>query len=429
MLRKEAEPPTEHLSTEHLSTEQSPTRYRLAAYPALMTAGVLTRLLVNTGSQLFNPFLTLIATGLGTDVVTLGQILAARNATALLSPFFGNLADRWGYRATMRLELAIGIVGLLLLGSATNLWVATVGAVVMGLGFFAFVPTLRAYLAELLPYHKRARGFGILEYSWALSGIVGLFLMGQLIAVAGWRAPFFVLAAGLLLAWVAYGELPPTARAQAQAPAVRQPWTPVAILRRCSHQLATLVSLDGNHRSTWATIIGGTFASFGLLHIAIAYGAWLAAEYALGAPQLGTVALIIGCADLCGSVGASLIADRVGKRRSVLISWSGAALVAFGLPWFNTDLTWAIVALVLLRITSEYGIISHMSLVSGQSATQRGKVMTLAFAVGRIGGILASFTGPAAYTTFGVRGLGPFAAVALGLAVLLMFIGTDELDG
>jgi predicted MFS family arabinose efflux permease len=300
------------------------------------------------------------------------------------------------------------------------------------LGFFAFVPTLRAYLAELLPYERRARGFGILEYSWALSGIVGLFLMGQLIAVAGWRAPFFVLAGGLLIAWFVYLELPATDRA---VPAARQQVAPDALSLRFStiartgwRQVTSFLHLESNRRSAWATIIGGTFANFGMLHIATTYGAWLVAEYALSAPQLGTVALVIGCADLCGSVGASLVADRLGKRRSVLMSWSGAFVVALCLPWFNANLFWAVTALVLLRIASEYGIISHLSLVSGQSATQRGKVMTLAFAIGRTGGTVASFTGPPAYTAYGIWGLGPIAGIAIALAVLITWAGTRELS-
>lgn len=410
------------------TAETQPSGNRLAAYPTLMTVSVLTRILVNTSGQLFNPFLTLIATGLGTDVVTLGRILALRNAMAFLSPIFGNLADRWGYRATMRLELLIGIVGLLLTGYALNLWMAIGGIVIMGLGLFAFVPTLRAYLAELLPYHRRARGFGILEYSWALSGIIGLFLTGQLIAVAGWRSPFFILAAGLLIAWFIYAELPATYASRpsnTNSTSARSS----ASLQHATGIIRNFFHLEQNRQSTWATILGATLSNFGTMHIAITYGAWLTTEYQLTAQQLGTVALLIGCADLGGSVTASIIADRVGKRRGVLISWSGTALVAFFLPWFNSTLSWAILSLVLLRLTAEYGIISHMSLISGQSTTQRAKVMTLAFAVSRIGGIIAGFTGPAFYITYGVLGLGPVAAVAILLSVLVTWIGVREISG
>ncbi len=294
----------------------------------------------------------------------------------------------------------------------------------MGLGFFAFVPTLRAYLAEILPYNRRTRGFGILEYSWALSGIVGLFLMGQLIAVAGWRAPFFVIAAGLLLAWFIYAELPPTAHTQPARQQAATPWR----WQQIGQQLASFVRLESNQRSAWATIIGGTFVNYGLLHIATTYGAWLDQRYGLSAQQLGTVALLIGCADLCGSVAASLFADRVGKLRSVLWGWSGALLVALLLPWLDINLGWAVATLILLRATSEYSIISHIALISGQSVTQRGKVMTLAFAIGRMGGTLASFSGPPAYTAFGLWGLGPVAALAIGVGIAITWWWVREAE-
>ena len=164
-----------------------------------------------------------------------------------------------------------------------------------------------------------------------------------------------------------------------------------------------------------------------MLHISVIYGGWLATEYKLSAEQLGTVALVIGCADLCGSGLASIVADRFGKRRGVLLGWGGAFLVMVLLPWLDRNLLWAVGTLVLLRASSEFGIICHMSLVSGQSTTQRGKVMTLSFAAGVVGGTLASFTGPPAYTAYGVWGLGPVAALALAVAIGLMLVWVKEI--
>lgn len=42
----------------------------------------------------------------------------------------------------------------------------------------------------------------------ALAGIVGLFAMGFLFEGVGWRAPFFVLGAGMLAGWVLFAFLP-----------------------------------------------------------------------------------------------------------------------------------------------------------------------------------------------------------------------------
>ena len=406
-----------------MTDQVTPARYRLAAFPILMTVSVLTRLLVNTANQLFTPFLTIIAAGLGTDVITLGRLLGLRSSMAVFAPLFGSLADRWGYRLIMRLELLIGIGGLLLVGSSTHLWMTVVGMVWLGVGFYAFVPTLRAYLAEQLPYARRARGFGILEYSWALSGIVGLFVMGQVIAVAGWRAPFYVLAVGLVVAWVVFAELPPTGRSHPGG-------STTSSHPRQTHwrtQFWQFFRLTENRTSAWGAILAGTVANFGMLHISVIYGGWLATEYKLSAEQLGTVALVIGCADLCGSGLASIVADRFGKRRGVLLGWGGAFLVMVLLPWLDRNLLWAVGTLVLLRASSEFGIICHMSLVSGQSTTQRGKVMTLSFAAGVVGGTLASFTGPPAYTAYGVWGLGPVAALALAVAIGLMLVWVKEI--
>jgi len=209
-----------------------------------------------------------------------------------------------------------------------------VGMVWLGVGFYAFVPTLRAYLAEQLPYARRARGFGILEYSWALSGIVGLFVMGQVIAVAGWRAPFYVLAVGLVVAWVVFAELPPTGRSHPGG-------STTSSHPRQTHwrtQFWQFFRLTENRTSAWGAILAGTVANFGMLHISVIYGGWLATEYKLSAEQLGTVALVIGCADLCGSGLASIVADRFGKRRGVLLGWGGAFLVMVLLPWLDRNL-------------------------------------------------------------------------------------------
>jgi hypothetical protein len=109
------------------------------------------------------------------------------------------------------------------------------------------------------------------------------------------------------------------------------------------------------------------------------------------------------------------------------LGWLGALLVTALLPWLNNSLLWAVGALVVLRACSEFGIICHLSLVSGQSITQRGKVMTLSFAAGVVGGTLASFTGPPAYTAYGVWGLGPVAALALLVSLAIMFRWVQEI--
>ncbi|KAA3665075.1 MAG: MFS transporter, partial [Chloroflexi bacterium] len=176
----------------------------------LIGIGLITRLLTDTGIQIFFPFLPTIAAGLNVSTIAMGRLVSLRSSTGLLAPLFGMLADRKGYRFTMRLGLLTGAVGYGLIAISSNLWMAAIGMLLAGVGTFSFVPTIQAYLSMKLPYNRRARGLGILEYAWALSGILGLYLVGLLIEATSWRMPLYIVSAGLLIAAVLYNWLPAT---------------------------------------------------------------------------------------------------------------------------------------------------------------------------------------------------------------------------
>ncbi|HRJ40934.1 MAG: MFS transporter [Caldilineaceae bacterium] len=394
-------------------------RFQLSTVPQLLAASIATRLTTDTTAQLFNSFLVTIAAGLGMDVLTLGRLVSLRSLMGLASPLFGSAADRFGYRRVMRIGLLLAAAGMFFIGSGGGLATVVVGMVLSGIGLSAFVPTLQAYMSARLPYHQLARGIGILEYSWALAGIVGLFAMGFLFEDVGWQAPFFVLGAGMLGGWVLFGFFP-SARTERTA-LQRSGMTGFSLAR-----LAAFFDLGPNRRSAWAVIVSAALLFFAQFHVIIAHGAWLQAEYGLGPALLGSVALAQGLADLCGSVLVSLITDRVGKKRSVQAGMLGALLVFIALPFVNVGLWPVIGALVLMRFAFEFGIVANISLASEQAPDRRGKVMTLAAALNLLGGTITGFSGPWAYTHFGVWGLGPVAAISTAVALVLLTVWGRE---
>ena len=395
-------------------------RFQLSTVPQLLAASIATRLATDTTTQLFNPFLVTIAAGLGLDVLTMGRLVSLRSLMGLGSPLFGSAADRFGYRRVMRIGLLLAAAGMFAIGSGGGLATVVAGMVLSGIGLSAFVPTLLAYISARLPYHMRARGIGILEYSWALAGIVGLFAMGLLFERVGWQAPFFVLGAGLLVGWVLFAFFP---SARTEKPVQRSGMTGFSLAR-----IGAFFDLGPNRRSAYAVIFAASLFFFAQFHVLIAHGAWLQAEYGLGPALLGTVALAQGLADLCGSVLVSLITDRVGKKRSVQAGMVGALLVFVALPFVNVGLWPVIGTLVLMRFTFEFGIVANISLASEQAPDRRGKVMTLAAALNLLGGTITGFSGPWAYTQFGVWGLGPVAALCTAAALLLLTVWGREGD-
>lgn len=383
----------------------------------LVGISLMSRLVTDTGTQIFNPFLPFIAQGLNTSLVSVGWLVGLRSACGLLAPLFGTLADRYGFRYLLCLALMTCSLGTLIVGLANHWLMAACGMAIWGIGMSGFVPTLHAYLGACLPYNIRARGIGIVEYGWALAGIVGLFSAGWLITTWNWRAPFLVLSICMLVMAFTFLYLPQPRLAN-QKPACGP--------SRFRFSARDFFSLGENALSAYAIMIGGALAFFAAMQIYIAYGTWLDLQYETGPAMLGTIALIFGLADLAGSVTVSLFTDPIGKRRSVLIGLVFSLIAFLLLPLLDRGLVSAVVGLSLVRLCFEFTIVSNIALLSEQVPDQRGKVMTLGAAIGVVGMILASVIGPWLYLTRGVAGLSIVSAVMTFLALLVYALFTQD---
>jgi len=308
-------------------------------------------------------------------------------------------------------------LGLLLVGFSTNLWMAGVGLCLSGLGIFGFVPTLQAYLSARLPVNRRARGLGILEYAWAISGIFGLYAIGLLIEATSWRIPFYILGAGLLVSALLYGFFPGAGQTQRDVPALTRPsW----------QMVRTFFTLGRNRASAGANLVVNSLLMFSSMHLFLSYGRWLENEYGFSAAQLGTVALLLGILDLCGSVLVSWMVDGFGRRRSV---FSGLMLMLAGvilLPLMNGSLLPALAALGIVRFAFEFALVSNISLLSEQVPSQRGKVLTLGASAALLGSAVAGWTGPWGYEQAGIWGLALLPMITLSAALLLVGLRVND---
>jgi predicted MFS family arabinose efflux permease len=379
---------------------------------AVLLGGLSTRLLVDTANQLFNPFLAVIAAGLGTGVVTLGALVSVRSAVGIAGPLLGAWSDRIGYMAMMRVGLLAVASGLLLFGVSASVATAAIAMVPMGIGIAIFTPSLQAYASQRLTYAARARGLGILEYAWALAGIVGLSLTGLLISASGWRAPFLILAALLFLAFLLSLRLPRPA-----APATRS-----GSSTQEAPSLRSFFDLGPGGRSAWSSVAVVGLAFFGMMNVIIIHGAWLQDAFGLSVAWLGGVALLLGLADLGGSSLVSLVGDTFGKRRGVLAGTSLCLLGYLALPLLAGSATSAVIALAGLRFLMQIAYVSNVPLLSEQVPGQRGKVLAFGLAAGQVGMAAAALTGPWAYLALGVPGLAVISASAM-LLTLFIAIG------
>jgi MFS family permease len=332
------------------------------------------------------------------------------------------MADRHGYRRVMSAALLTIAVGMAILGASFSVLQAAFGMVLIGLGFAGFVPTLQAYLGARLPYAQLARGMGMMEYSWALTGIVGLSLIGQLIAATNWRVPFFILSVGMLISVFIFRTLP-SARQGSQPPQSTSSQQPT---RDITTHVGNFFRIRTNAVSTYATMLASALNFYAAIQLMIVYGVWYTEQYALGPGELGFVAFLFGCFDLVASVSVSLFTDRFGKRRSVILGVAGATLGYLLMPWLNISVIPAVLSLGLTRGFFEFGLVANLALLSEQSPNQRAKVMTLSSALTLGCSTVASIVAPTLYIHIGIAGIATISAICCALALLLLITRVRE---
>lgn len=385
----------------------------------LLIMGIGAKLLVDTTVQLFNPFLTMIAAGAGISAVSLGGILAVRGMMGLSAPIIGSLADKIGYRKVMQLSLFISGFGMFMAGISQNILVFSFAIILTGIGHAGYTPNLHAYLSTKLPYHKRARGIGIIEYAWALAGIAGLFAAGYLIEEFSWRSPFLLFGSLLILASIVYFTLPASHLNERE---VLHKKKKIRVRLNLKKQLLNFFDLGHNAKSAWGTIIVQGLNMFAIMHIMIIHGGWLEGEYGLSPSKLGSIALILGIADLIASIIVSVAVDKIGKKKSVAIGVAGMTLGYALMPFLNIGIYFAILSILIPRIFFEFATVSNLALLTEQVPEQRGKVMSLSTTFGLIGITVSSALGPVTYFSTGVVGLASVSMAAGIISFILIIV-------
>jgi predicted MFS family arabinose efflux permease len=381
---------------------------------------VLARTALNTSYRIIYPFLPSIARGLGISLPAAGGLVTLRMVAGMSAPLFGPVVDRHGRRRTMETALLLVTLASLLLAGLGTVAATAAAFVLYGLAKVLYDTAAHAYVGDVVPYRERGRAVGLVELSWAGAWLLGVPASGLLIERFGWRAPWAVLIVlGVLGAGLTHVGLPaaprPAPRDDDRSPLVSLFATWRGLLRRRSIIVFLLTSL--------------------LLTLAIevpfiVYGAWLETTFGLSLTALGLASTIVGLAEAAAELGATIITDRLGKRRSVLVGLYGLTTSLVLLPWLpKLGLGPALAGVALMILTFEFGMVSLMPLATELAPEARASLLSLnfmAFSLSRvlgasIGGWLWQWRSLALHT-----GAGAICALA---AALLLGRGLAERAG
>jgi len=381
------------------------TRWQLG----ILLAGKLT---FNSAFRVVYPLLAALALLFGVPLATASLLVTVQVAAALLSPLGGALSDARGERTTMCWGLALFCAGALVCALSSAFVPFLLGYALIGLGTALYNPAVQAYASARTPYSQRGRVLGLLELSWALAALVGVTALAALIGAAGALASAYwvLLALGLVVLAGTFGGLPEAPHAPGRAASALS-------LPRVLAQPGALAAL----LVTFCTI-----ASAELLFVV--YAGWLKADFAASEVQLSTIFGALGFVELAGSLGTTLLADRIGKRRAVAFGLAGAAVAQLLLPLSAGQWLLFLPLFFLFDLCFEFAIVSTFPLVSGVVPTARGTMLALAVASSGLARVIGSLLGPALLLQVGfvANGLLAGALSLAGAVVCLTLVREGE---
>jgi MFS transporter, DHA1 family, tetracycline resistance protein len=132
------------------------------------------------GFGLVVPFLPGVARDYGASNLVAALIGTAYSAMQFLFiPLWGRLSDRVGRRPVLLWSIAAAVIGMVLLGFANSLLVLFAARLFSGMAT-ANIAVAQAYIADITPPDRRARGMGIIGMAFGLGFVFGPFVGGEL---------------------------------------------------------------------------------------------------------------------------------------------------------------------------------------------------------------------------------------------------------
>jgi predicted MFS family arabinose efflux permease len=346
------------------------------------------RVVLNTMLRMVYPFLSVFALGLGVDVHMISLAVSLRAIPGVLGPFLAFISDSRGRRSGMLLGLGLFVAGTALMAAWPSYpaFVLTLGLTL--LGNFVFIPAMQAHLGDRVPYQRRGLALALTELGWSLSFIVGVPLVGLLVARAGWQAVFPVLCGlGALamagLAWLLPKDRPPAGDRSGPGHA----WRGLKAVFSYAPALAGLaigVSLSGANEM-----------------VNITFAVWMEDAFQVKLAALAAASAVIGLSELGGEALVSGIADRLGKPRAVGLGAVANCLAALTLPWIGHSLAGALVGLFIFYLTFEFTIVSSIPLMTEVLPAARATLMACFIASTSVGRALGAFAAPQIYSLAG----------------------------
>lgn len=340
------------------------------------------RLITSTAYRMVYPLLPAFRDGLNVSAETLALAIGSRSlVAAFMGPFFASFGDSRGRKTGMLIGMAIFTLGLAVVVFWPTLPGFVLALMLTQVGNVTFNPTMQAYIADRVPYARRGIAITVTEFSWSFAYILGIPLVGWVIAASNWIGPFYLLGGLILIsAFVFILTIP------------RDPPRPVN-----PPKISAMFGLIFRSKSALAAVGLTLFACAANELINLAFGLWLEASFELRLVALGGTAAVLGAAELGGEGLVAAVTDRLGKKRSIFLGLLINSLAMLLLPFTEGSIVAAVITLFVYYISFEFYIVSSIPLMTEVLPQARTTMMAGFFTSSSIARALASAISPGLY--------------------------------
>jgi predicted MFS family arabinose efflux permease len=370
----------------------------------------LSRMIINIAFRMAYPFLPALARGAGVSLNTIASAVAIRSSLGIAAPLVGPATDRWGRKISMLAGLGLFVAGMGVLAIWHSYAALVASLLLVAMCKIVFDPAMQSYLGDQVPYKRRGLAIALTELGWSGAFLLGMPLVGWLIARGGWHAPFPVLTAlGLIVMIALWRMVPSDSVAQSNRPT-----------------LTSAVRTVLAHPSAIAALAASLIVSTAYDSVAIVFGAWLEQSYGLQIIALGAASALIGVAELGGEGIVAGFSDRLGKRRTVVLGIAFAAFGCLALPLISRTLPGALIALFLIYIAFEIAIVSAIPMMTELVPSARATVMAGNVAALSLGRAVGASLGPALFSVgMWANSITASVLALCAMAILLFFVRVE----
>ncbi len=332
-----------------------------------LSATTLARVIINIAIRMIYPFLPEFGRALKVSQETLVFVTSSRFAFSAAAPLFAGLPDRFGQRNVMIFAMIFFVAAALLVVFLPTFITFVLALFVASTAKNIYDPAAYAYWSERTDYARRGLVVAIYETSWSIAFLVGMPLVGWLMARNtgfAWRLPFVMMAiGGLLAATMLHRILKKDAHeSHCQRTATGQ-----------SHKWRLVLT----NKRVWSGLVVGFLVNAANENLLIVLGIWLEASFGLSLTALGFASFLIGAAELLGEGGVMAFVDGMGKRRAVAWGLLVSALTFALLQVIATNTNGALLGLFLVFLAFEFTLVATLPLMSEMVPSARPQTMSV----------------------------------------------------